>query len=277
VLTLSNKKVMKLNEYLLKHAVLTVEELDQFLSASGPGNPNTRKSLLTYYRNQGRIVPVRRGLYAVVPLGSESVSVSVDPYLIAAKLTSDAVLAYHTALEFHGKAHSVFKQQHYLSRNKSQPLVFQSNEFIRAPIPFPLKKKRLEMFGVDAYSRTGVKVKVTDLERTFVDVMDRPELSGGWEEIWRSLESIEFFDLDQVVEYVLLLNNATTAAKVGFYLEEHRESLMVEEEYLKPIRDMRPRQPHYLNRSKRMNCKWIKNWNLLIPTEILNKQWGEVL
>ncbi len=268
---------MKLNEFFMKHAVFTVEELDLLLSKRGSGNPNTRKSLLTYYKNQGRIVSVRRGVYAVVPYGNEPASNFADPYLIAAKLTADAVLAYHTALEFYGKAHSVYSRRYYLSGNKSQPLMFQSNEFIRAAVPFPLKKKRMEMVGVETNSRSGVKVRVTNLERTFVDIMDKPDLTGSWEEIWRSLESIEFFDLDQVVEYVLLLNNATTAAKVGFYLEEHRESLMVEEAYLKSIRDMRPRQPHYLNRNDRKNCKWNKNWNLLIPTEILTKQWEEVL
>ena len=34
-------------------------------------------------------------------------SMTVDPYLMAAKMTEDAVLAYHTALEFHGRANSV--------------------------------------------------------------------------------------------------------------------------------------------------------------------------
>jgi hypothetical protein len=38
-----------------------------------------------------------------------------------------------------------------------------------------------------------------------VDVLDRPRLSGGWEEVWRSLETIPFLDLDQVVQYALLL------------------------------------------------------------------------
>ena len=52
----------------------------------------------------------------------------------------------------------------------------------------------------------------TSLERTLVDVLDRPDLTGSWEEIWRSLESIEFFDIEQIVEYVLLLENATLAS-----------------------------------------------------------------
>ena len=61
-------------------------------------------------------------------------------------------------------------------------------------------------------------VSVTGLERTFVDVLNRPDLTGSWEEIWRSLESVEFFDLDKVAVYVDLFGNATTAAKVGFFL-----------------------------------------------------------
>ena len=133
------------------------------------------------------------------------------------------------------------------------------------------------MFGVTRYKRSGVDLRVTNLERTFVDVLDRPDLTGSWEEIWRSLESVEFFDLDQVVEYVLLLENATTAAKVGFYLEQHRETLMVEDTHLNPLRKLRPRQPHYLIRGKRKDCRWIKDWNLMIPVEILNKSWAEVL
>ena len=268
---------MKLNEFLSQHAVFTVDELDCFLSVRGSGKPNTRKSLLTYYSNQGRIIPVRRGLYATVPLGSDPASSPVDPYLVAAKMTVDAVLAYHTALEFHGKAYSAYMRLHYVSTSKSLPLKFQSHEFTRAPVPHPLRAKGEEMFGVTSHTRSGVELRVTNLERTFVDVLDRPDLTGSWEEIWRSLESVEFFDLDQVVEYVLLLQNATTAAKVGFFLDQHKETLMVDDAHLHPLRNLSPRQPHYLIRGKRQGCQWVKDWNLLIPVEILNKSWGEVL
>jgi predicted transcriptional regulator of viral defense system len=133
------------------------------------------------------------------------------------------------------------------------------------------------MFGVTRRKRSGVDLRVTSLERTFVDVLDRPDLTGSWEEIWRSLESVEFFDLDQVVEYALLLENATTTAKVGFFLEQHRETLMVDDVHLDPLRKLCPRQPHYLTRGKRRGCRWVKEWNLMIPIDILNRSWGEVL
>jgi hypothetical protein len=83
--------------------------------------------------------------------------------------------------------------------------------------------------------------------------------------------------LDQVVEYVLLLENATTASKVGFFLEQHREALMVDDVHLNPLRKLRPRQPHYLIRGKRKGGRWVKDWNLMVPPEIQNRSWGEVL
>ena len=144
-------------------------------------------------------------------------------------------------------------------------------------MPSSLRRQGQEMFGVTCHKRSGVDLRVTNIERTLVDVLDRPELTGSWEEIWRSLESIEFFDLEQVVTYTLILENATTAAKVGFFLEQHREVLMVEETYLNPLRERLPRQPHYLSRSQRKDCQWVKEWNLMIPHGILNKSWETVL
>ncbi len=125
--------------------------------------------------------------------------------------------------------------------------------------------------------RSGVGVRVASLERTLVDVLHRPNLSGGWEEIWRSLESVEFFNFDRVVEYVLLLGNATTAAKVGFFLEQHRDGLMVEECHLRPLRERRPRQPHYLDRNGRKPGCLMADWNLVVPNDVLERSWGKVL
>ncbi len=268
---------MKLGDFLSQHAVFTVADVEHFLKSKGSVNTNTRKSLLAYYRQQGRIIPIRRGLYASVPPGSTPDNYSADPYLVAAKLSEDAVLGYHTALEYHEIAYSAYRSLHYLSVHKSVPLRFRGFLYTRVQFPYKLRLKGQESFGVISQKRAGVEVKVTGLERTFVDVLDRPDLAGSWEEIWRSLETINFFDLDQLIEYVLLLDNATTAAKVGFYLDQHRHELMVEEFHLKPLRDMRPRQPHYIARSNRKNNQWVKSWNLLIPVDILNRSWGEVL
>ena len=265
-----------MQDFLAKHAVFTVDDLDQYLSVSGSGKINTRKSLLAYYRNKGRIVQVRRGLYLTVPLDEDPSTNPVDPYLIAAKLQPDAVLSYHTALEFHGKAYSTFNRFYYSSRHKTPLFKFRNFEFISVQVPLHLRLKEKDLFGVAYRNRLGVDLKVTTLERTLVDVLNRPGLAGNLEEIWRSLESIEFFDLDQVVDYVGLLNNATTAAKVGFFLDQHRETLMVDETHLETLHRLRPDQPHYFVRGKRRDSLFVKEWNLLVPAEIMHETWREV-
>ena len=267
---------MKLNEFFSQHVVFTLEELDVFLAEKDSSNRRTRNALLAYHRQQGHIVSVRRGLYAVVPPGMSPDTSPIDPYLLAAKMSRDAVLAYHTALEFHGKAYSIYEQFYYLAERRSLPVNFRSCEFRCVRIPKTLRDKQKEIFGVNRAERAGIDVRVTSLERTLVDVLDKPDLCGGWEEIWRSLESVEFFDLDKVIEYTLLLGNSTTVSKVGFFLEQHQDALMVEEIHLKPLRELRPSMPHYLDRSNRKKGRLVSDWNLVIPVAVLERSWAEV-
>ncbi len=267
---------MKLRTFFRTHPVFTVEDFAGFLSSDGTHNLRTQESLLTYHAKAGNIVRVRRGLYASVPPGASPENFPIDPFLLASRMTKDAVLAYHTALEFHGKAYSVYEQFTYLA-DKSMPLItFRTHLFKGVRYPQALLRKKTESFDVMRADRSGMAIWVTGLERTFVDVLNRPDLSGSWEEIWRSLETVEYFDLDKVVLYVDLLGNATTAAKVGFFLEQHRDTLMVDEAHLKAFRDRCPRCPHYLERSQRKAGRFVAAWNLVVPEEVYGRSWEEL-
>ena len=267
---------MGLQTFLSAHPVFTHEEFVAFLDKDKARSVKTRESLLAYHQKQGRILRVRRGLYCVVPPGTDPTTCPVDAYLLASKMTDDAVLAYHTALEFHGKAYSVFEEFQYLTGRAARPVTFRSDRFRPVRFPKKLAASGRELFAVKEMDRAGLAVRVTSLERTLVDALDRPDLSGGWEEIWRSLEMVEFFDLDVVIEYTLLLDNATTAAKVGFFLEQHKEALMVEVAHLESLRACRPRKPHYLMRGQR-GGQLVPGWNLVVPLEVLERSWQEVV
>jgi predicted transcriptional regulator of viral defense system len=267
---------MKLQEFFTKHPVFTYEEFAEFFIVKESRSARTRDSLLAYYIRGGRLLRIKRGLFVTVPPGEDLKSYPVDSFLLAAKITGDAVLAYHTALEFYGKAHSVHESFLYLTGTFPRPLTFRGYRFRGVRFPKKLGDEK-RLFCVNAEERSGISIRVTNLERTMVDVLDRPELGGGWEEIWRSLESIEFLKLDQVVEYTLLLKNRTTVAKVGFFLEQHREDLMVNDSNLDALRNLRPRKPHYMIRTSRKPGRLVANWNLVVPEEILNRSWQEVL
>lgn len=261
-----------LRDFFAVHPVFTTDEL---VAWHGERSRWTTKSLLAHHRKRGHILRIRRGLYAVVPPGGDPSSCPVDPYLIAAKSADDAVLAYHTALEVHARAHSVFERFFFQSRRPLRPSVFRGCRFESVRFPKALRDMDREHFATVTVERAGLGIRVASLERTLVDLLDRPGLGGGWEEIWRSLGMVEYFDLELVVEYARLLHNRTTAARVGFYLEQHAETLMVEDRHLDPLRLLRPRQPHYLERGR--SGKLVKDWNLVVPVSLLEKSWEEVV
>ena len=268
---------VKHEAFFRRHPVFTGEELAAHLSSNGDGGTRTQESLLAYHTSAGRLLRVRRGLFVVIPPGADGETYPVDPYLVAAKLTRDSVLSHHTALEFHGRAYSMWQQVYYSASRPVDKLTFRAHVFLGTRFPEALRRAGKEHFEVLTRERSGVPVKVASLERSMVDVLDRPQRSGGWEEVWRSLELVEFFNLDRVVEYALLLDNSTTASKVGFFLDQHREELMVDECHLGALRERRPRQPHYLDRNRRGPGRLVAQWNLVVPMEVAERSWAEVI
>lgn len=266
-----------MNEFLVKNPIFSTAEVRCFLSARGTTGSRSAEAWLAYYQKNGYIVRIKQGLYATVPQNTDPNTFTPDAFLLASRMSSDAVLVYHTALEFHGRAYSVRRRLTYQTASPPRTLSFRDWQFQPVRVPSPLQRKGKVDFGVIKVNRSGVKIPVASLERTLVDVLHRPIYSGSWEEIWRSLESIEFFDIERVIEYTLLLENATTAAKVGFFLEQHKEELMVDDKHLAPLRSLLPKQPHYFTRGKKKSGQWIKDWNLVVPDEILNRSWAEII
>ena len=185
------------------------------------------------------------------------------------------MLSHHTAVQFHGRAHTVWQQLSYQATRPAAPLTFRSNVFRGTRFPAALADRDAHMFDVLTLERGNVLLRVASLERTLVDVLNRPRYPGGWKEVWRSLESMAFFELDRVVQYAFLLKNATTAARVGFFLEQRRDVLVVDETHLAGLRHHRPRRPHHLDRPKR-GGRLPPDWNLVVPTEVMERSRAEI-
>ena len=263
-------------DYFATHPVFRLEDFAAVHQAEANLQPSSSLAIVKKHVQSGHILRVRRGVYVVVPRGQTTDSVVVDHYALATHLAPDAVVAFHGALQFHGKAHSLTRQVPFLTATRARPFDFRGTEFVPVPVPPPLRALPDLGGGVLERTREGATVRVTTLERTLVDVLNTPRHGGGWEEIWRSLESVEFFDLDAVIEYAFKLTSAVTVAKVGLYLEQHREALMVEDQHLERLRERAPRHPMYLERGKRERGKLLSGWNLVVPERVLDRSWAEV-
>lgn len=267
---------MKLENFFAQYPVFTSKEFFSHLNKLPGHKHNSAKALLFYHEKTGHVLRIRRGLYAVIPiLQRQQKKIQVNPYLIAGRITQDSILGYHTALDLQGFAYSVFNHFYYLTNKQIRQLEFQGNTFCALSFPKQLLMKNQEKFATTTINREGLDIQVTSLERTLVDCLCHPVYSGGWEEIWSSFSMASVLNLDIVVEYALLLNNATTIAKVGFFLEQHREQFKVTEGYLKALAARIPSNRHYLERNERTTGKLIKRWNLIVPETVLAKKWEE--
>jgi predicted transcriptional regulator of viral defense system len=269
---------MKVDIFLAQHAVFTFDEIFAFLAKDKDPQPknSTIYNLLTYHQKQGHIARVRKGLYTSVPKGVLPGQCPIDPFLIASKMADDAILGYCTALDLFGKLHTVRNEFIYISKKReTKSFLFRDVQYKAVSIPTALKKAHQEQFGVQSVDRLGQKIRVTSLERTLVDILDRPHLCGSWEEIWRSLENIEYFDIDQVLKYALLLSKRTTIAKLGVFFDAHRDRLMIPDGYFEQLLMHRPQKPFYLIPNQKIPQKMVAKWNVIVPLSLLNREWEE--
>jgi predicted transcriptional regulator of viral defense system len=272
---------MEMNVFFARHPVFRIEELDTFLRArhmslkGGEVDSEKRQALLNYHQEQGHILRLRKGLYATVPPGSEAKEYPVDSFLIAARITPDAVLAYQTALSFLGVAHSITHAFVSLSEQLHTRSFSYRNTIFRAiPPPTTLPRPDAMRTGVEARNRQGLDIRVTGWERTLVDALDRLSLVGGWNEAWRSLETMEvYLNLDFLIDYALSLQEEATCAKVGCFLQAHADRFAVKPRHLDRLKAKRPRQPYYIERNRNVSLRndrfrrFVPEWNLWLPVE----------
>ncbi|MEI6449835.1 MAG: type IV toxin-antitoxin system AbiEi family antitoxin [Actinomycetes bacterium] len=270
---------MRSEDFFETHPVFTMQE---FLGArSGIGrSTSAAKNLLAKHIVGGRIVRVRRGLYATVLRGVDPGQSPVDPFLVTSRLADDAVVAYHAALQFFGKSYSVWRRFDYLTDDRRRPFAFRGDEYLPVQTPAPLRGLPDKGGGVEAATHGGGRLYVTSPERSMVDVLHSPQRCGGWEEVWRSLEMVELVDVDvdvdvdAVVAYALRLGSAITVARVGYFLEQHRDELLIDSEQLAELRRHAPRQPRYLD-STRTSGRFARGWNLVVPDDVAQRRWEE--
>jgi predicted transcriptional regulator of viral defense system len=257
--------------FLATHHVFTRRELEEALSQDGKSrSPRTISSHLRRWSKQGRLVQVKRGVY----LRAEAEDSGLDLLPVASRMAEDSTLAYHTALEVHGYAQSLFETLYFATWTKTKPLTFRGRRFVPVQPPSQLRRSGLKDGWTETLERSGVTFRTTTLERTLVDVLDRPDLSGGLEESWRSCLAIPGLDLRELENYVKVVGSRILAAKVGFFLERRKDELAVSGALLDRLHSLQPRVPVYMDRGR--SGRVVSAWNLVAPAELLHGAWEAV-
>jgi predicted transcriptional regulator of viral defense system len=261
----------EIREFLEHHPVFTLGEFREHFSIQ---NAESASGTIQHNKGKNRIGMVKEGLYYAIRPGQSVLTAPVDPFLLASKLAPDAVLSYHTALDLLGFGHSVFNSYYCFSSRFRPALRFRRDHFRVVLTPEKLQKKSQELFGTEKVERQGVKIIVTGKERTLVECLEKPQHCGGFEEMYRSLEKIPFIRPDVLVQYLDLREQKNLYARTGFFLEQHREDLHVEDSLLQQLAQNVPTQPVYWTQHRKGGAL-MKRWNLIVPEDVRDRSWEE--
>ena len=212
-------------------------------------------------KRQGRVRQVASGVYA-----GALANIPVNRYSLPAAVREDAVIAFHSALEWHGVANQVFQTVYYLSRRARKDVVFDNLTYHCVTLPQILKTSRWRHFQIhlDAHH-----VRVTDRERSFVDCLMFLEFSGGVDELDKSLAMFPSFDFDAALQYLKLLKKPWLFARLGFLLDRHADKLFFRGPWRDKFLRYLPSGIAYLA-DKRPGNRWVPTWRIMVPQTLLD-------
>jgi predicted transcriptional regulator of viral defense system len=213
-------------------------------------------AVISNLKRERRIRTVCPGVYA----GALS-QVPLNRYAVPGKLREDAVIAFHSALEFHGVANQVFETVYYLSQRPSREVKYEQVTYHRVTPPKRLVQAGQADFQVDTHSGG---IRVAGRERALVDCLHSLEYSGGVDELDRCLAMFPSFDFEAAFKYLRLLRRPWLFARVGYLLDRHAEKLFFGGKWRDAFLRRVPRGVVYLER-KRPGCRWVATWNLMVP------------
>jgi predicted transcriptional regulator of viral defense system len=247
---------VSVQSYLEEHHVFS---LDAFKSEMGEGR--TSYNLLLRAVKRGLVDRVMRGVY--VSHAGRFSQTEPDPYLVAAEVSEDVVMVYHSALELHGLAHSPSRRVQFASSRTVTRFSYRDFTFERYEHPKALSSSGAVQSTALVRRPEGV-VRVTTRERTLVDCVNRLDLSGGLEEVSRSLAAFPYVDASNVLAYLSELRSPTAVARTGWFLEQRAREWYVLAEALEEMLAMLGRGPYYLTRSHEAG-RWVPSWRLYLP------------
>jgi predicted transcriptional regulator of viral defense system len=177
------------------------------------------KELLSDMVRRGLLMRLKRGLYCLIPYEQDSETFMPDWHLLAEPLTkgTDHYIGYYSALQIHNLIIQPSLKEQIVVAKQLRPkqidikgvtfqFIYHNSEHF-----FGAKK-----IWIDSYN----KVLCSDLEKTFIDCLFKPDYAGGIVEIARAIYiSKDKINFSKLLEYAERFNSKAVIKRLGFLLE----------------------------------------------------------
>ncbi len=196
---------MKIYEKLSKYSTFSSKDVTDIT-----GNKHTTSSTISRLLAKKYIVRIRKDLYSCIDLTVGDVI--ANKYQIASAVNDSSYVSNHSAFEFYGLGNQVYNIIYVASEQKFREFYFNG-------ITYKYVKSN---FSDGVHNAKYINdVKITDIERTFVDSINNISKISGVEEMIKITESIDYLDTTKLLNYMKKYNKKILYQKVAYFLKNY--------------------------------------------------------
>ena len=210
-------------------------------------------TILRGYIEESLVVKIRRNLYGVTNLATKHIE--ANRYEVASALTPTAYISYHSALEFYGMANQVFNTMYVASDSIFNSFEFDGLSYMYAKSPINV--------GIET-PVMSYGIRITSLERTVIDCIDRIDRCGGSEEMLQCFGMIMHISEAKLMEVLESYDKATLYKKVGFVLSRFRGRFNLSNDFYETCKE-RANVGSKVLTSYEDCTEYDKEWNISYP------------
>lgn len=174
---------------------------------------------LARWNRQGWLKRIRRGLYAPIPLsGSPTDQVIEDAWTLVPQLFSPGYVGGASAAHHWDLTEQLFRTVFVYT---TRPVRQTQQTIHGVSLSVHHIPERL-IFGTRALWRGRVKIQVSDLHRTVIDILDAPNAGGGARHVADCLATYfrhKDADPERLIEYAERVGNGAVFKRLGFLAE----------------------------------------------------------
>lgn len=267
--TLSNRSAEVIKHFNdLNQSAFTLDEAYLLLKTS---TKDAVKKLMRDMIKRGLLLRLKEGVYWIIPYEQEASTYFPNWHMIAKYLVGDAdyYIGYYSAMEIHSLITQPSLVERIVVNKQIKPTIIEIQgikfQFIYHNENHFFGNKEIWIDGFN-------KVSCSNLEKTFVDSLYKPDYAGGIVEIAKALyKSREKLDYQKLYHYCERFKTQSVIKRLGYLLE-----LL---EINNPISDQLQRIKSdsfiLLEPSYEKKGKWISKWSVLQnleTTDIISPQ-----
>lgn len=220
---MKNKNISYRSSLLLKNlneSETLFFSIDDAVKILGIGYSSTVRELLRTMTDRGLIMRIKDGLYHVIPYEKDNNSHFPNWHLTAEAIVKDRdyYLGFYTALEIHNLITQPSLVEQIVVKQRMQPKTFKVKNVEFEIITY----NQRHFFG---FEKTWIddfnKVFCSNLEKTIIDCLYKPDYAGGITEIVKAIyKSKEKINIGKMLKYLEKFDTQVVFKRLGFLLQQ---------------------------------------------------------